>query len=98
MDRHGLAPGHRLGRRPPLDLTAAEFALLGALVRDAGSVMATLRLADIIRRLPDAASPCQIRLCLAHLRAKIGPGPRGGSPIVTLPGYGYRYIAPVIRG
>lgn len=80
----------------PLDLTTTEFTMLEALVGNAGSVMAPARLADIVWFLPGAASVCQVTLCIWQLRGKLGAGPRGGSPIVTLPGYGYRYDPPVI--
>jgi len=46
---------------------------------------------------PGAASVCQVTLCIAHVRAGMGPGPHGGSPIVTLPGYGYRYDPPLVE-
>ena len=88
-----LAQTARAGGRP-LHLGRTEFTILDALVRNAGSVLAPARLAEIAWFPTGGASVCQVRLCIARIRAELGPSTGGGSPVVTLPGYGYRYIPP----
>lgn len=78
-----------------LVLGLVEFTLLEALVSNAGSVLPPARLAEIACLPADRRSAPQVRLAITLLRAAVGPAPDGGSPIVTLPGYGYRYIPPV---
>ena len=82
----------------PTELAPTEFATLEALVSNAGAVLAAADLAERVRRAPRAASVFQVRLSIARVRAALGPAPQGGSPIVTLPGYGYRYNPPPIDG
>lgn len=81
-------------RGAPVELTRAEALLLAELVRHAGRLVPV---ADLARAAwgPDASSaPGQVVIGIARLRAALGPGPAGGSPIETLRGFGYRYAPP----
>ncbi len=77
-----------------VELSRVEDLLLRELVSRAGRLVP---LADLARAGwgPEAASaPGQVVITVAWLRAKLGTGPGGGSPIETLRGFGYRYVPP----
>lgn len=82
----------------PTELAPTEFATLQALVSNAGAVVAPADLAEMVWCAPGGASVFQVRLSIARVRAALGPAPQGGSPIVTLLGYGYRYNPPPLDG
>ncbi len=83
----------------PAELAPTDFATLEALVTSAGAIVAPADLAEIVWCAPgEEASVFQVRLSIARVRAALGPAPQGGSPIVTLLGYGYRYDPPSLDG
>ncbi|MGD9570780.1 MAG: response regulator transcription factor [Thermoleophilia bacterium] len=90
LDEDGTATA---GGRP-VELSRIEALLLRELVSRAGRLVP---IADLARAGwgPEAVSaPGQVVIAVAWLRAKLGAGPDGGSPIETLRGFGYRYVPP----
>lgn len=86
---HSVHAGGRL-----VELSPTEFRLLTAFVRHAGELLTRDRLLELVWGSATATSPGQARLYVAYLRTKLGEGPRGGSPIETVRGFGYRYVPP----
>ncbi len=88
------AAGDAAVRGMPVALTPAQGRLLGALVRSAGRPVAVRDLARAGWGPAASPAPGQVIVAVAALRAALGPGPAGGSPIETLRGIGYRYVPP----
>jgi DNA-binding response OmpR family regulator len=78
----------------PVELSPVEALLLVALVRTAGRLVMVEDLAREGWGAAAPSSPGRVVIAIASLRAKLGPGPDGGSPIETLRGFGYRYVPP----
>jgi DNA-binding response OmpR family regulator len=81
----------RLGGRP-LELTAAEFALLGLLVRNRRSVLTRDRILEATRGLDWEAFDRSVDVLVSRLRQKLGDDPRHPTFIKTVRGLGYRFI------
>ena len=81
----------RLGGRP-LELTTAEFELLGLLVRNRGRVMSRDRILEATRGLDWEAYDRSIDVLVSRLRQKLGDDPRRPVFIKTMRGLGYRFI------
>lgn len=77
-----------------IELTGAEFAILEALVREAGSVVERneLSLQALGRRA--SAFDRSLDVHLSNLRRKLGPASDGGDRIKTVRGVGYLYARP----
>ena len=82
----------------PQRLTPTEWAILRALVLYAGRPLSPRQLWDIVwaREFGDFAT--HVRVHLTHLRRKIEPNPAAPQLIVTVPGVGYRFVAPTGDG
>lgn len=78
----------------PQRLTPTEWAILRALVLYAGRPLSPRQIWDIVwaREFGDFAT--HVRVHLTHLRRKIEPNPAAPRLIVTVPGVGYRFVAP----
>jgi DNA-binding response OmpR family regulator len=87
----GARTAHLAGR--PLDLTAAEFALLGLLVRNRRAALSRDRILEATRGLDFEAFDRSIDVLVSRLRQKLGDDPRKPAFIKTVRGVGYRFIA-----
>jgi len=81
----------RLAERP-LDLTTAEFELLGLLVRHRGRVLTRDRIMDLMRGTDREAFDRSIDVLVSRLRNKLGDPPRRPRFIKTVHGTGYAFI------
>ena len=86
--RYSLAAGGA-GR-----LTPGEAALLLALARRPGSVLSREQLLEVVARRPDEVFDRVIDMHVANLRRKLGDDAAEPWLIETIPGTGYRLIAP----
>ena len=88
--------GHRLVlcRGLPVQLTPLEFRLLDAFTRHAGQVLSTEQLIEHCWGHEAGASRDQVKLCVSHLRRKLGQVSGDFEPIETVRGFGYRYVPP----
>jgi DNA-binding response OmpR family regulator len=75
-------------------LTPAEAALLLALARRPGSVLSREQLLEVVARRPDEVFDRVIDMHVANLRRKLGDDAAEPWLIETIPGTGYRLIAP----
>lgn len=81
----------RLAQRE-LELTTAEFELLGYLARNRGRVMSRDRILDGTRGIDWAAYDRSIDILVSRLRQKLGDDPKRPSFIRTVRGVGYSFI------
>ena len=91
-----LDPAARIVRRGgfTVELTGTEFALLEALVRNAGTVVRRETLyKEVLGRRP-VPFDRSLDVHIANLRKKLGPLPDGRERIVTVRGVGYQAIRP----
>jgi DNA-binding response OmpR family regulator len=75
-----------------LALTAAEFELLGLLVRNRDRVLSRDRIMDETRGIDWAAYDRSIDVLVSRLRQKLGDDPKQPAFIQTVRGAGYRFI------
>ncbi len=75
-----------------LELTAAEFELLGLLLRSKGRVLSRDRILEATRGLDWEAYDRSIDVLVSRLRQKLGDDPRRPTFIKTIRGLGYRFI------
>ena len=85
------AHGARLDGRA-LDLTPAEFALLGLFVRNPRSALTRDRIMEATRGLDWEAFDRSVDVLVSRLRQKLGDDPRNPTFIKTVRGHGYRFI------
>jgi two-component system phosphate regulon response regulator OmpR len=83
---HATLHGH------PIALTAAEFDLLGLLVRNRGRVMSRDRIMEEIRGVDWEAFDRSVDVLISRLRQKLGDDPRQPAYIRTVRGTGYSFI------
>jgi two-component system phosphate regulon response regulator OmpR len=76
----------------PLDLTIAEFTLLGLFVRNRRSALTRDRILEATRGLDWEAFDRSIDVLVSRLRQKLGDDPRNPTFIKTVRGLGYRFI------
>ncbi|MET0552802.1 MAG: response regulator transcription factor [Vicinamibacteria bacterium] len=76
----------------PLELTAAEFALLSLFVRSRRSVLSRDRILEATRGLDWEAFDRSVDVLVSRLRQKLGDDPRRPTFIKTIRGAGYRFI------
>ncbi len=76
----------------PLALTAAEFDLLGLLVRHRGRVLSRDRIMDETRGVDWEAFDRSVDVLVSRLRQKLGDDPRQPAFIRTVRGAGYSFI------
>ncbi len=76
----------------PIPLTAAEFDLLGLLVRNRGRVMSRDRIMDETRGVDWEAFDRSVDVLISRLRQKLGDDPRQPAFIRTVRGAGYTFI------
>ena len=81
----------RLGERE-LDLTSAEFELLGLLLRNRGRVLSRDRIMDETRGVDWDAYDRSIDVLVSRLRQKLGDDAKHPTFIRTIRGSGYRFI------
>jgi two-component system response regulator CpxR len=74
-----------------IELTGAEFAILEALVREAGSVVERNELSVQALGRRASAFDRSLDVHLSNLRRKLGPAAEGGDRIKTVRGVGYLY-------
>jgi two-component system response regulator CpxR len=91
-----LDTGARTVRRGGEDvhLTGAEYALLEALVRAAGTVVGREALSRAVLGRRPGAFDRSLDVHASGLRRKLGPLPEGGERIKAVRGSGYFYVAP----
>jgi DNA-binding response OmpR family regulator len=77
----------------PLDLTTAEFELLGLLARNRGRVLSRDRILDETRGLDWEAYDRSIDVLVSRLRQKLGDDARRPAFIKTVRGVGYLFVA-----
>jgi DNA-binding response OmpR family regulator len=89
-----LDPGARAARLAgrPLDLTAAEFALLGLFLRSRRAVLSRDRILEATRGLDWEAFDRSVDVLVSRLRQKLGDDPRHPTFIKTVRGAGYLFI------
>jgi DNA-binding response OmpR family regulator len=75
-----------------LDLTTAEFTLLGLFVRNRQSALTRDRILEATRGLDWEAFDRSIDVLVSRLRQKLGDDPRNPTFIKTVRGLGYRFI------
>jgi len=75
-----------------LELTGAEFELLGLFVRSRGRVLTRDRIMEATRGLDWEAYDRSIDVLVSRLRQKLGDDPRHPTLIKTVRGLGYRFI------
>ena len=75
-----------------LELTTAEFELLGLLVRNRGRVLTRDRILEATRGLDWESYDRSIDVLVSRLRQKLGDDPRHPAFIKTVRGLGYRFI------
>ncbi len=75
-----------------LPLTAAEFELLGLLVRHRGRVLSRERIMDETRGIDWEAYDRSIDVLVSRVRQKLGDDPRQPTFIRTVRGVGYRFL------
>lgn len=80
-----------------IDLTPREFALLEALMRNAGEVVSKTTLLDTVWGIDFTGDPNVVEVYVGYLRRKIDK-PFGRSTLETVRGMGYRLMATVPRG
>jgi two-component system response regulator CpxR len=78
----------------PVALTATEFALAEALLREAGHVVTRESLSGAVLGRPWSPLDRSLDTHVANLRRKLGPAADGGPLIRTLRGRGYQYVLP----
>jgi DNA-binding response OmpR family regulator len=76
----------------PLELTAAEIALLGLLVRNRRAALSRDRILEATRGLDWEAYDRSVDVLVSRLRQKLGDDPRNPTFIKTVRGLGYRFI------
>jgi two-component system response regulator CpxR len=81
-----------------IELTAAEFTLLEALVRAAGRVLSRDELSRAALGRRASSFDRSLDVHISSLRRKLGPLPEGGERIKTVRGVGYLYVRPAVRG
>lgn len=77
-----------------IELTGAEFAILEALIREAGSVVERNELSVQALGRRASAFDRSLDVHLSNLRRKLGPAAEGGERIKTVRGVGYLYARP----
>jgi DNA-binding response OmpR family regulator len=75
-----------------LDLTSAEFEVLGVLVRNAGRVLTRERIIESTHSVSWEAFDRSVDVLVSRLRQKLGDDPRRPSFIRTVWGVGYSFI------
>jgi DNA-binding response OmpR family regulator len=78
-------------RGRPLELTTAEYELLGILVRSRGRVLSRDRILDQTRGLEWESFDRSVDVLVSRLRHKLGDDPRRPTYIQTVWGKGYRF-------
>ena len=76
----------------PLSLTAAEFDLLGLLVRRRGKVLSRERIMEETRRVDWEAFDRSVDVLISRLRQKLGDDPRQPEFIRTVRSAGYSFV------
>jgi DNA-binding response OmpR family regulator len=76
----------------PLDLTTAEFTLLGLFIRNRRSALTRDRILEATRGLDWETFDRSIDVLVSRLRQKLGDDPRHPTFIKTVRGLGYRFI------
>jgi DNA-binding response OmpR family regulator len=76
----------------PLDLTTAEFDMLGILVRNRGRVLSRDRIMELMRGSDREAFDRSIDVLISRLRGKLGDSARRPRFIKTVHGAGYAFI------
>jgi two-component system phosphate regulon response regulator OmpR len=76
----------------PIELTTAELALLGLLVRSEGRVLSRDRILSEIRGIDWEAYDRSIDVLVSRLRQKLGDDPKRPAFIRTVRGRGYRFV------
>jgi DNA-binding response OmpR family regulator len=76
----------------PLDLTTAEFEMLGILVRNRGRVLSRDRIMELTRGTDREAFDRSIDVLVSRLRGKLGDSARRPRFIKTVHGAGYAFI------
>jgi DNA-binding response OmpR family regulator len=89
VDRRARAA--RLDGRP-LELTTAEFELLGLFLRNRRAALSRDRILEATRGLDWEAYDRSIDVLVSRLRQKLGDDPRNPTFIKTVRGIGYRFI------
>jgi DNA-binding response OmpR family regulator len=79
-------------RGNPVRLTPLEFKVLSTFARNVGQVLSPEQLME--DGWGHGVSSHQVKLYVSYLRRKLGPAADGTSPIETVRGFGYRYLAP----
>ena len=77
-----------------IELTGAEFSIVEALLRAAGTVVARDELSRQALGRRSSAFDRSLDVHLSNLRRKLGPLPGGGERIKTVRGVGYLYVKP----
>ncbi len=75
-----------------LALTGYEFALLAALARRAGRVLAREQLMELARGNAEEAFDRSVDVHISRIRQKLGDDPRRPRRIKTIRGVGYQYL------
>ena len=75
----------------PVELTALEFSLLSALVRNADTVMSRDQLLGQVWGDMSGSGGYRVRYAVALLRSKLSPDSPDEAPIATRRGFGYVY-------
>ncbi len=73
----------------PIDLTALEFKLLGALIQNRGQVLSRDRILDLVWGAQAVVTDRVIDTHIANLRKKLEPN--GSAHILSIRGMGYRF-------
>jgi DNA-binding response OmpR family regulator len=77
-----------------VDLTATEFAIVGAMARRPGRVFTRAQLLDIVHGDRGEAFDRAVDAHVKNIRRKLEPDPRRPQYIVTVYGIGYKFEEP----
>ena len=77
----------------PVELTATEYRLLEALIRNRGQVLSPVRLLDLAWSDPFGVGPDRVKYSVMRLRRKLDVSGDAGPSIEAVRGFGYRYRA-----
>jgi DNA-binding response OmpR family regulator len=90
-----LKPSSRTAewRGQPLELTSTEYSILEILVKSAGQMVSKSNISEQALGRPQARFDRTIDMHVSNLRQKLGMLADGRSPILTVRGFGYQYMA-----
>ena len=89
-------PGHEVTRDgAKVRLTPTESRLLHLLITHTGQVLTTDMIIERVWGYDEAGDSGLVKTHIRHLRQKVEPDPNSPQYIMTVPGVGYTFTAPI---